>query len=69
MPGRCQASIAQGKAEAPVAVTHLAQARSRKTGGVILGIQKKRAALEAALYYENPSGNERMRQCRKTGFH
>ena len=38
LPGRCQALIAQGKAEAPVAVTHLASARSQKIGGGILGI-------------------------------
>ena len=37
----CQALIAQGKAEAPVAVTHLALARSQNTGTGILGnIQK-----------------------------
>ena len=41
LPRGCQALIAQGKAEAPVAVTHLASARSQKTGGVILGIYKR----------------------------
>ena len=41
LPGGCQALIAQGKAEAPVAVTHLASARSQNTGGVILGIYER----------------------------
>ena len=51
LPGRCQAPIAQGKAEAPVAVTHLAAARSQKTEGVILGIRMKRAALAGCLLH------------------
>jgi len=52
LPGRCQALIALGKAETPVAVTHLALARSQNIGGVILGIRKKRAADEAAFYVQ-----------------
>lgn len=51
LPGRCQALIAQGKAEAPVAVTHLALARSQKMGGGILGDTKDKETIRKGCLF------------------
>ena len=55
LPGRFQALSAQGKAEAPVAVTHLALARSQKMGGGILGDTKDKETIICMihLFFEN----------------
>ena len=47
----CQALIAQGKAEAPVAVTHLALARSQKMGGGILGDTKDKETIRKGCLF------------------